>query len=335
MQLDKLGEFGFIERFSEKFNTLLPTASIGIGDDCAVISANELEDYVITTDMLIEGVHFLKDKITSFELGYKSLAVNLSDIAAMGAKPVASFLSLGIPTTTQVENLDAFMEGYHSLSEKHNLPLMGGDTTKSLKHLAINVCVIGRCQKGEARLRSMAKVGDLICVTGNLGDSAGGLQVLLQELEDSECNKTLVKRHHTPTPRIDEGIWLTKYDAVRAMMDISDGISSDLQHILTSSKKGAIIEIDKIPTSETLKKQSKEYNWDIEELSTSGGEDYELLFTIDQDNFAEINKQYQIEFSKKIFVIGEITDGTSSIVWKKHGEVINKKNTGFNHFTTK
>ena len=138
---------------------------LGIGDDCAIIPCNDSEDYVITTDLLIEDIHFLKDRITPVELGHKALAVNLSDIAAMGAKPVGSFLSVGIPAETKVEYLDDVMLGYHNLSRKYNVPLLGGDTTKSKEYLTINVGVVGKCLKGSARLRSMAQEDDVVCVT--------------------------------------------------------------------------------------------------------------------------------------------------------------------------
>ncbi len=331
MQLKEIGEFGFIERFKPQFNDLLTDGLMGIGDDCAIIHANDKEDYIITTDLLMEDVHFLRHSITPFQLGYKSLAVNLSDIAAMGGTPVASFLSFAIPKDLDVEYLDQFMEGYHELSKKYNTALLGGDTTKSLKHLAINVAVIGKCPKGKARKRSDAKAGDIICVTGNLGDSAGGLQYLLDGIT-SDRNEYLIHRHHQPEPRITEGLFLSQKEGVNAMMDISDGISSDLKHILKASHVSAEVEIQNIPISEELKNESLKNNWNAIEKATSGGEDYELLLTVSARDFAQIQQDYEKEFQKPLIQIGTITKGNPNIHWTNNGQVVELSSSGFNHF---
>ncbi|MGQ9620712.1 MAG: thiamine-phosphate kinase [Bacteroidales bacterium] len=332
MKLSELGEFGFINRISEMFRDLQMPGTLGIGDDCAIIPYSDTEDYVITTDLLIEEIHFLRDRITPYELGYKSLAVNLSDIAAMGAIPVASFLSIGIPAGYDVEYLDLFLNGYKVLSQKYNVPLLGGDTTKSGKHFMINVGVTGKCGKGNARLRSMAQSGDIICITGFLGDSAGGLEILLSNLPENEDNLKLIKSHHLPEPQINEGIWLAKHPQVHAMMDISDGISSDLSHILKASRKSAIINLDKLPVSATLNKVASKYGWDIDKLATSGGEDYVLLCTVEADYFDKISSEFYAVFNKNLFRIGEITDGESIIKWKKNGKDIILSRHGYDHF---
>ncbi len=331
MQLKEIGEFGFIDRFKPHFNDLLNEGLMGIGDDCAIIHANDEEDYIITTDLLMEDVHFIRDSISPFQLGYKSLAVNLSDIAAMGGIPVASFLSFAIPKDLDVEYLDQFMEGYHELSKKYNTALLGGDTTKSLKHLAINVAVIGKCAKGKARKRSDAKVGDVICVTGNLGDSAGGLQYLLDGI-NADKNDYLINKHHQPEPQINEGIFLSQQIGVNAMMDISDGISSDLKHILKASKVSAEVEIKSLPISEVLRNESVKNNWNAIEMATSGGEDYELLLTVKSEEFFQIQRDFEKEFNKPLIKIGAITKGNPVIHWTDKGKVVELSSTGFNHF---
>lgn len=332
MDLKDIGEFGFIKRFANKFDRFIKQDELGIGDDCAVIPINEFDNYVITTDLLNEDIHFLKDRISPEELGYKSLAVNLSDLAAMGADPKFSFLSIGIPSHISVEYLDAFMNGFYKLSEKYKMPLMGGDTTKSADKLIINVAVIGQCKKAEMHLRSMAKAGDLICVTGFLGDSAGGLNVIFNDLELSPENKHLVHKHHIPEPRIREGMWLAKQKSVHAMIDISDGIASDLTHILDASNKSATIHTEKIPISEALHKAATKNKWNPVELASSGGEDYELLFTVEAKDMDRLKTEYASQFSEPISVIGEIKEGQTGINWLKNGvEITNTKN-GFNHF---
>lgn len=333
MKLKEIGEFGFIERFKPWFEKLVPENTVGIGDDCSIIPVTNEEDWVITTDMLIEDVHFLRNAMTPKQLGYKSLAVNLSDIASMGASPVGSFLSIAIPSDLDVEYLDKFMQGYHQLSEKFNVPLLGGDTTKSLKHLAINVCVVGKCKKGLAKRRNMACNNDIICVTGILGDSAGGLQILLNNLDRNNADHDyLLKKHFVPEPRLDEGQFLATFEGIHAMMDISDGIASDLVHILKASAKGAKIDLDSIPVSETLQKVAKQQNWNIMELAIGGGEDYELLFTVDPAKKQEIDEAYFARFGKHIIPIGKIEQSAPQIMWFNNKQEVIMKKGGFNHF---
>lgn len=332
MKLNKIGEFGFINRFSDKFNNLLKNGQKGIGDDCAVIPKNDESSYIITTDLLIEDIHFIKNKISPFELGYKSLAVNLSDIAAMGGIAVSSFLSIGIPKNTDVEWLDEFISGYQKLSEKYKVPLLGGDTTKSPDNLVINVGVIGECENKKIKYRSAAKDKDIICVTDFLGDSAGGLKIILNNISDEKNSEYLLKKHLMPEPEIDAGKWLADQNGVNAMMDVSDGISSDLQHILDASACAAEIEIDKIPVSEKLKNISKKNSWDISDMSVSGGEDYCLLLTINKEKFHKIAENFQLKFKRPLFEIGRIINGNPEIFYFKNNEIVNLSKKGFNHF---
>ncbi|HUX55388.1 MAG TPA: thiamine-phosphate kinase [Bacteroidales bacterium] len=332
MKLSEIGEFGFIDRLSGKFKHLLLPEYLGIGDDCAIMPFNDEEDYVVTTDLLIEDIHFLKDRITPFQLGHKSLAVNLSDIAAMGAKPVGSFLSIGIPSETEVEYLDSFMKGYHELSQKYQVPLLGGDTTKSKKYLTINVGIVGKCRRGKARLRSMAQNDDIVCVTGFLGDSAGGLEVLLHNLPETKDNLKLIQSHHLPEPHINEGLWLAKQSEIHAMIDVSDGISSDLLHILKASGKSAVVDLDKIPVSDKLKRVTLAEGWDLYKLVTSGGEDYVLLCTLKAGSFEPINTGFKATFDRDLIQIGKIIEGEPRINWTKNGEPHILNQHGFDHF---
>jgi thiamine-monophosphate kinase len=332
MKLSEIGEFGFIDRIAGMFNHLVLTDFLGIGDDCAVIPYNEKEDYVITTDLLIEDIHFLKHRITPEQLGHKSLAVNLSDIAAVGAEPVGSFLSIGIPVETEVEFLDAVMEGYHKFSQEYHVPLLGGDTTKSKKYLTINVAIVGKCSKGKARLRSMAQNGDIVCVTGFLGDSAGGLEVLLNNLPETKDNLQLILSHHLPEPHVKEGLWLAEQSGINAMIDVSDGISSDLMHILKASGKSAVVDLGKIPVSDTLRKAAFNEGWDLDKLVTSGGEDYVLLFTAEAGSFEIINARYRNVFDRDLMQIGKIIEGETRIKWMKDGKQVVLYKNGFNHF---
>ena len=295
--LSDLGEFGLIERIRARFPA--PDGVTGIGDDCAVLPPVYSLDTLVSTDMLVEGTHFLRDDISPYDLGWKSAAVNLSDIAAMGGKPTGTFLSLALPAKLEVEWVDAFLDGYAELSKRFDVPLLGGDTTASPDRICINVTVLGECPTRFARRRSDAKVDDLICVTGPLGDSAAGLKAILKGVECDADVQTLIKKHYRPVPRIEEGQQLRLNLGVHAMMDISDGIGSDLQHILDASEVGADIDLKAIPLSLALKRVCARTGWDPLELAVSGGEDYELLFTC--------TRQAEALLCVPHFVIGRIT----------------------------
>ena len=332
--IGQYGEFNFIKRFKPNFDSLLTEGEVGIGDDCAVIPDGE-ESILVTTDMLLEDIHFIRDAISPEELGYKSLAVNLSDIAAMGGTPIGSFLSMAIPSNIEVSYLDSFMEGYHSLSAKYKVPLLGGDTTKSSDKITINVCVLGRIRNDQIKYRKDAVAGDAICVTGPLGDSAAGLEAVLKHTENTNLIKTLKRKHHKPEPRIYEGSFLSSNPEVHAMMDISDGLASDLKHILELSDVSAEVNINTIPVSDEFKMACKQYSWDYDKLLVGVGEDYELLFTVDDKSFDKLNREFHEKFGKYIFKIGKIIEGSQEIKWFNNHKLIELKTKGFDHFNNK
>jgi len=317
MDIKELGEFGLIEEISRSITP--PPGILGIGDDCAVIPQLSGMETLVSSDMLIEGTHFLMDDISAYRLGWKSAAVNISDIAAMGGRCTGSFLSYALPKGMQKEWMEEFFRGYNEVSAIYGCPLLGGDTTSSPDRLCISVTVIGECPAGTSRKRSDARKGDLICVTGPLGDSAAGLQVILQGCERDEDAQTLIERHYLPRPRIREGMAIASTEGAHAMMDISDGIGSDLRHILKASGCGAEIDTASIPMSEELKRKCSALGWDALKLAISGGEDFELLFTISE----EAEKTLDIEH----FVIGRISSG-HELVWKDS----DKDYTGYSHF---
>ena len=314
------GEFGFIDIIKQQFD--VPPGMIGIGDDCAVIPSGDSE-LIYSTDMLMEGVHFLRDAASPEDIGWKSLAVNLSDIAAMGGIPIATFLSIALPKDVQGEWAERFIAGYAELSRKFNVALLGGDTTSSLRDIAINVGVLGRAPLGKSVKRSGAIVGQGIYVTGNLGDSAGGLQAILNSWEKTPEVKPLIQSHIKPMPRIEEGQALMNTGILGAMMDISDGIASDLRHILKASGVGAEVHLDKIPMSDKLKWACEKYGKNAYALAVGGGEDYELLFT------APANIEDLVAFP--IYRIGEIVPG-NSLMWMENGYTVDFDVQGFNHF---
>ena len=318
--MSQRGEFGFIDYI--KANFPVQEGTIGIGDDCAVMPAGEGE-LLFSTDLLMEGVHFLRNESSPEDVGWKAAAVNLSDIAAMGGTPVATFLSIALPKEAQGEWAERFIEGYTDISRRYGVPLLGGDTTSSLRDIAVNVGVLGRCPSGKRLMRTGAKVGETIYVTGPLGDSAGGLQAILKGIDRTEETDVLIGRHKRPVPRIDAGKVLMESGKVGAMMDISDGIASDLRHIMKASGVGAIVALDRLPYSEQLHSVCAEHGWDRFELATSGGEDFELLFTGPEglENVMDI----------KVYPIGRIVQG-NDLTWTLDGKKADFDFNGYKHF---
>ena len=286
------GEFDFIESISKMFRSMPNNGFEGIGDDCAVLPIGDDEALVFTSDMLNEGVHFLTDKSTPFQIGYKSLMVNISDVAAMGAKPVATLLSLALPNDKFGEWSAEFMRGYKKASKKYGVKLVGGDTVGSKSGVCISVTAIGSTPMANLKRRSEAKVGDIIMVTGKLGASAAGLRDVLA----GKLSTRNTKIHLMPEARVEEGVWLGAQPEVHAMMDISDGIASDLQHIIDQSKKGAIMSEQNIPVARGASFRD----------AMCGGEDYELLFTVDKHKVDELTQRFEELFGKPLYKIGRI-----------------------------
>ncbi len=333
MKLSEIGEFGLIDRIiAPRFEHLLRENQTGIGDDCAILPLNDHQVQLLTSDLLIEGVHFLREKIPAHDLGFKSLAVNLSDIAAMGGSPEGSILSIALPGDMDVSWVEAFMDGYHELSEAEHTPLLGGDTTKSERTMVINVTVIGAMETNRVKRRSGAREGDIVCVPDVLGDSAGGLQCLLNNVERNASTDALYLQHYRPYPKVAEGQWLAANEAVHAMLDISDGVSSDLMHILNRSGMAAELDVDAIPVSEALKENAQRLGWNITELALAGGEDYSLLLTVDRARFASVAEQFRQQFGRPLHAIGRIKEGRPEITYISKGEVVKPFRRGYSHF---
>ena len=320
MAMSRRGEFGFIDFIRSNFP--YPEGTTGIGDDCAVMPSGEGE-LLFSTDLLMEGVHFLRNESSPEDVGWKAAAVNLSDLAAMGGTPVATFLSIALPKDAQGEWADRFIEGYTEISRQYDVPLLGGDTTSSLRDIAVNVGVLGRCPSGRRLMRNGAKVGETIYVTGPLGDSAGGLKAILMGIERTEDVTRLICRHKRPIPRIEAGRILTECGKAGAMMDISDGIGSDLRHIMKASGVGAVIDLERLPFSPELVSVCKEQGWDIYEMATSGGEDFELMFT------APAGLENELDIA--VYPIGKIVPG-NELSWRFSNEPMDRDFDGYKHF---
>jgi thiamine-monophosphate kinase len=332
MKLSAIGEFGFIRRISPPFVENLPDAVVGIGDDCAVIPWKDDASLLVTTDMLIEDIHFLRARIPPRDLGYKSLAINLSDIASMGGTPESAYISIGIPKDVEVEWLDEFYVGLRELAESERVHLLGGDTTKSPTHLVINIAVLGTVNPRLVKFRSTAKPGDVICLTDYIGDSGGGLKALLENKPMDDDGAYLVQRHHRPKAQLAEGAWLAAQDGVHAMMDVSDGIDSDLHRIMERSLCGAEVHIERLPISPQLQRTSERYGWDANELAVAGGEDYCLLTTVTPERHSIVAREFERRFNRPLANIGMITEKEKGLIYIEQGKLVEPRKHGFDHF---
>lgn len=310
----KKTEFSFIGDIASMFGSLPHHGFEPIGDDCTVLPMGD-DALVMSTDMLIEDVHFLRGASSAEEVGYKSLMVNISDVAAMGATPTATLLSLSLPESAQGEWSEGFMRGFHEGCKEYGIALVGGDTTASRDRIAINVVAIGRAPMQNIKRRSTANLGDIVCVTGKLGVSSKGLV----DIMFGDLNTAAAKAHRRGQARIAEGRFLGACEAVHAMMDVSDGIASDIKHIMEQSGVGAEIELSKIPT-----------DYDIR-FATTGGEDYELLLTIAGDKFEEVATALLNTTGTPLTAIGRITEG-DTLQWLDNGQPSELELKGFTHF---
>lgn len=311
------GEFELIAAIRKMAMELPANDFEGIGDDCAVLEIGGGEALVFTSDALCEGVHFLREALSARALGDKALAVNLSDVAAMGVRPVAVLLSLSLPDDLPTGWVEELMEGFVALAKRHDVALIGGDTTRSTSGVVLNITAIGRGPQHHIKRRRAGQAEDRILVTDRLGASAAGLKEVLQGRFDS----SLAAIHHHPTPEVEVGAWLGAKPEVHAMMDLSDGLASDLRHILTASHLGAEVELEAIPVAEGATR--------IEALT--GGEDYKLLLSVDPSAAQTLMEEFEAMFHRPLYDIGHLTR-TEELVWLEKGHPTEQELKGFCHF---
>lgn len=335
--IESLGEFGLINHLTKNIKLRQPGTTRGIGDDAAVLDFSG-KKVLISTDMLLEGIHFDLAYTPLKHLGYKAIQVNLSDIYAMNGTAAQVTVSLGLSSKFPLEAVEELYEGIYVACEKYNVDLVGGDTTSSRQGLVISVTAIGYADEKDVVYRSTAGEGDLICVSGDLGGAYTGLQLLEREklvyLEnpniqpDLEGKDYIVERQLKPEARKDI-VELLKDIGIKptSMIDISDGLASEILHICKQSNKGCNIYEDKIPLDPMTFETAREFNLDPTVCALSGGEDYELLFTIKQADYDKIKLQMDIT------IIGHITDASAGCnLVTKAGVVHALKAQGWNAF---
>jgi thiamine-monophosphate kinase len=338
-ELGQLGEFGLINKLTSGFTTHVTTTLKGVGDDAAVISTSKNEAMLVSTDMLVEGVHFNLMYTPLMHLGYKAVVVNLSDVYAMNGTPKQITVSIAVSSRFPVEALEELYKGIQKACDFYKIDLIGGDTTSSLSGLMISITAIGTAKKSEIVYRSGAKEFDLVVVSGDLGGAYMGLQVLEREKEVFKTNPSiqpdldghdyLLERQLKPEARKDVIKMLKELEVQpTSMIDISDGLASEIMHICTASNKGCTIYDDRIPIDAKTSMLAIELNMDPITAALNGGEDYELLFTVNQSAYEKIAS------NPHFTVIGHITDKESGInLVDKQGSVIELKAQGWNHFS--
>ncbi len=311
-EISSLGEFGLIEHLTKNIEIQNASTILGVGDDAAVID-HFGKQTIITTDLLIEGVHFDLSYTPLKHLGYKSVVVNISDVYAMNATPTHITVSLGISNRFSVESLSEFYEGVYAACDKYGVDLIGGDTSSSQKGFIISVTAIGEVAPDKFVKRNTAQKGDLLCVSGTLGAAYVGLLFLEREKKifmespgvqpDLEGETYVIGKLLKPEARKDIIEFLEKEEIIpTSMMDISDGLSSEILHICKDSNLGCVLYEEKLPMAEDMKKAAYKFEIDPTACALSGGEDYELLFTIPQ---AEYDK---LVLNEQISVVGYMTE---------------------------
>src|SRR5210317_2208272 len=311
--ISELGEFGLIEHLTKNFKLKNKTSLKGVGDDAAVISCSDEEQLVVTTDLLVEGVHFDLSFMPLKHLGYKAVMVNLSDVYAMNAEAKQITVSIAVSNRFTLEALEELYAGIHLACEMYKVDLVGGDTTSSNKGLLISITALGEVEAEKCVYRSGAKPNDLLVVTGDLGAAYLGLQVLERERQVFEVNPNaqheldkytyLVERQLKPEARKDAVRLFGDLELVpTSMIDISDGLSSEILHLCKESKVGCNVYENKIPLDQQVISTCEEFNLDSTTVALSGGEDYELLFTIGQDDYDKVKG------NPNFTVIGHMTE---------------------------
>ena len=333
-------EFDFIDHLRRRASVRKSSQDlgIGIGDDAAILRHVSDRDTVVTSDLLIEDIDFHRQSTTPNLLGHKALAVSLSDIAAMGARPRWTLSSIGVPIDVwNSPFVDEFYEGLMGLAERYDVGLIGGDVSRTPDKIVIDSIVLGESQTGHGILRSGAKVGDRIFVSGSLGGAAAGLRLVergarldkIVDDADQHLVRELLFRHLSPQPRVGWGLVLGQERLATAMIDISDGLSSDLHHLCKESNVGAIIRARNIPVDPLVTEICGRRALDPLVLALHGGEDFELLFTVSPENMSKLPTKVD---GIAVTEIGEIRPASESIRLSEGSRVWELKPEGWEHF---
>ena len=337
MELSQLGEFGLIDRLTHPFNTRVPSTRLGVGDDCAILSQSDERETLVTSDLLLEGVHFDLVYVPLRHLGFKAVTVNVSDIVAMGGIPEQIIVSIGVSARFQVEDLDALYAGIHEACEVYGIDLVGGDTCSSLTGLTISITAIGSTEKGAAIRRSGAGIHDLLCLSGNVGAAYMGLTLCEREKAaydgtsefhpKFEGREYILRRQLRPYARPDVVQSLRRAGVKpTSMIDVSDGVSSEALHLAKASGVGIRIYEEKLPIDTQTILMAEEVKISPTTAAMNGGEDYELLFTV------PLGTKDLVEAIPDVHIIGYVTDASEgSALITRDGHMVPLTAQGFRH----
>ncbi|MHC1727913.1 MAG: thiamine-phosphate kinase [Syntrophobacteraceae bacterium] len=336
MLVRDIGEFGLIERIARMLPVSSHNVVTGIGDDVAVLRTSGPEYLLATCDIQVEGVHFIREAITAYQLGRKVVAINVSDIASMGGIPRWALISLAIPDDTQVEFIEELYRGMREQASLADALIVGGNVSRMESRIAVDLTLLGEIPPEHLLLRSTARTGDAVLVTGSPGESRAGLELIRREKLEvgGETRRMLIAKHLMPQPRLREGQLLGRSGLVHAMIDISDGLLADLGHICRASAKGAELQAALLPVSDSLTEAAGSAGSDALEWLLSGGEDYELLFTALPDAVPLLQKMLLDETGIRCTWIGNITDeaGHISLRLPEGNRVVIPSGKGWDHF---
>src|SRR5215213_4169261 len=332
-------EFDFINALRQRIASSTQSIVTGIGDDAAVVRSSSNKEIVVSTDLLVEDIDFRRTTTPPYLLGHKALAVSLSDLAAMGSRPLWALVSIGTPEDIwQTDFVDRLYDGWLDLANRYGVQLIGGDTSRTHEHIVIDSIAIGECSAGMAVKRSGASPGDQIFVTGSLGAAAAGLRLIErgahlaeQNLADDDSQKIdhVLLRQLRPEPRVGWGIVLGEERLATSMIDLSDGLSSDLNHLCTESNVGALIDASLLPIDERVVELCGRRALDPLQLALHGGEDFELLFTVKSENVARLPRRVDgVELKR----IGEIQAPSAGVKISEGSRTWDLKPGGWKHF---
>ncbi|HZK24543.1 MAG TPA: thiamine-phosphate kinase [Oscillospiraceae bacterium] len=333
MKISELGEKALIKHISQIVAKTVTSEMVGIGDDAAITQVSQGSWLVTSKDLLVEGVHFLLPGISAEDLGYKALAVNLSDLAAMGSLPRHVYVALALPAQLESEFVLAFYQGLTALAERFGVAVSGGDTVASPGPLVISITAQGEVKREAALLRSGAQPGDILCTTGLLGASAAGLLLLQAEINcPLEWRQLALQAHFRPWPRVAEGLWLAQQGVVTAALDLSDGLLKDVQEICEASGCGVLLREEKVPIHPAVEAIAPLRQIAPITLALNGGEDYELLFTVKSDAYTALAKAYLERFQAPLYSLGEMIQERTLQMITKEGNWEKLEFTGYQHF---
>lgn len=336
MNLQSLGEFGLIDRLAKRLASTgaRPAAGevvLGIGDDASVLALPAGTQLVTTLDALIEEVHFRRDWSQAEDVGWKSLAVNVSDLGAMGARPLACFITLALPPDVPLRWVDRFYQGLGECAARYGCPVAGGDTVRAPDRIAISIAALGSVAAGAAVTRAGARPGDYLCVTGVLGESGAGLALLNRGGRTPADLRRPVEWHRRPAPPVEAGAVLAERGLATAMMDLSDGLASDARHLSKRSSVGLRIERERLPISDATRRAAAKLGVEPWHWALHGGEDYQLLFTVPPERWPEVPPALAA-LGVVATRIGEVRRGRQVGLLDPAGAVEPLKPAGFQHF---